>query len=536
MRAATAPPIGDIELTGPAIESVIAPARMSVENPAPRWRRRSEARYARARAVEPARTIVHVTAEYSPYARTGGLGEAVAGLAGAQARAGHAVLVIMPLFGVAKAAVSDLVPVGPAHEMEIGGRNVQLRYCRDGCARRDGPLVMFVDAPEFFDRPGLYGEAGADYPDNCLRFAVFSRAALQAARPIVRMPTIIHAHDWHSGLLPVYARTDPAMAAEFAATPVVFTVHNAGYQGRFPDCRRDELGVAPEVWSAGGVETYGQVTLLKGGLAYSDEVVTVSPSHAAELVAKPGGFGLEEDFRSLDTRLAGICNGIDVGVWNPATDPLITANYTPSDLTGKAACKVALQRRFGLPERGDVPLFAMSTRVVEQKGFDLVLRSARIRSIDAQFVFLGKGEPRYHAALSALADERPGHVAVEFNFTDTREHEIMAGADFLLMPSLYEPCGLTQMRAQRYGVPVVARSVGGLRDTVDDGLTGFLFDSYDEASLDAAIDRAVALCGEPEALARMRRRAMGREFGWERSAERYLGVYDSAARRSIATG
>jgi starch synthase len=276
------------------------------------------------------------------------------------------------------------------------------------------------------------------------------------------------------------------------------------------------------------LDSNGRFNLLKSGVTFSDAVVTVSASHAEELVTEIGGFGLHGDFRALGSRLSGVRNGIDQSVWNPATDPHIASNFSRDDLAGKATCKAALQADHALPRRADAPVFVMSTRLVTQKGLDLILRSASVRAADAQFVFLGRGERRLHEALAALARERPANVAVQFEFTDVREHRAVSGADFLLMPSLYEPCGLTQMRAQRYGAPVVARDVGGLRDTVDDGETGFVFADYDEHALDAALARALAVYGDGETYRAMQRRAMTRNFGWAHPAGQYARVYDAA--------
>jgi starch synthase len=317
---------------------------------------------------------------------------------------------------------------------------------------------------------------------------------------------------------------------------VVLSVHNAGYQGHFPLTVLEELGLMWDSVPIEQLEWYGQLNMLKGGLAKCDVAVTVSPTHADELRTVEGGFGLDDTFRALGPRLVGVCNGIDTVNWDPEKDPEITAPYSRADLAGKVACKDALQRTFGLSQRPEVPLIVMSARLVKQKGFDIVLRSQRVRTADLQFVFLGMGEPWYHSALSELAAGRPGEIAVEFGFTDALEHRLIAGADLVLMPSLYEPCGLTQMRAQRYGAPVIARLVGGLRDTIDDGETGFMFGNFDEASLDEAIDRAVARFADRASWTRMMRRAMARDFGWTKPAAMYARAYREASRLTAADG
>ena len=478
------------------------------------------------------RTIVHVAAECSPFARTGGLGEAVAGLARAQARAGHRVTVFVPLYAGARRVAGDLSPVGPAHNLDMGPRREDVRLLR--AARRPGEAqIIFVDAPQYFDRPGLYGEPGGDYPDNHRRFALLSLAALVGTSRMAAEPVVMHAHDWHAALVPVYLRTDPRFASLAANAVAVFSIHNAGYQGLFPATAMADLGLPTEVWTPDRLESCGELNMLKGGLALSDVVVTVSPSHAAELVTDVGGFGLQTVFRSLGDRLVGNTNGIDEDIWDPSADPDTPAPYSAGDLSGKVRCKEALQAELGLPRRADVPLFAMSARLTLQKGLDLVLGSERVRSADAQFAFLGNGDARYREALTALARERPANIATEFDFVDAREHRLLAGADFLIMPSLYEPCGLTQMRAQRYGDPVVARDVGGLHDTVADDDTGFLFAEYTPTGFDTAIDRALRTYREPPALLAMRLRAMAQHFTWAQSVNAYADVYRRAAARVI---
>lgn len=298
-----------------------------------------------------------------------------------------------------------------------------------------------------------------------------------------------------------------------------------GSRGTFPP-RRWAISACHRSWRA--FEWYGRTNLLKGGLAFTDVAVTVSPTHARELRTAEGGFGLHETFSGLGDRFAGVLNGIDTELWNPATDAAITANYSVEDLSGKRRCKAALQRACGLPQRAQAPLFGMSARLVLQKGLDIVLGADLLSRTDAQFIFLGAGEPRYHQALAALADRAPERVAVEFAFSDRREHQLLAGADLLLMPSLYEPCGLTQMRAQRYGTIPVARGVGGLADSIGPGATGFLFDAYTPAALEEAVGAAVARYRDAIAWPAMMRRAMQQAFGWERSVVQYDDVYQRA--------
>lgn len=479
-------------------------------------------------AAGDAPTIVHLTAEYSPYARSGGLAEAVMGLANYQVHAGATVVVFVPLYRSVRDFAPDLAPLGRPLRIDLGFRGEEVRFFRE-VHPAPGPKVVFVDMPEYFNRVGLYGEGGRDYADNARRFALYSRAVLDAIPRLIAGPVLIHAHDWHTSLALLYMRTYAGLRERFATTPTVLSVHNAGYQGQFPASMLNECGIPPEVFNFRQVEWYGKINFLKAGLTSADMVVTVSPNHAAELRTAGGGFGLQEVFQWLGDRFGGVVNGIDQRLWDPRTDDQITANYSREDPSpNKAKCKAALQRSFGLPQRRRTPLFGMTGRMVMQKGLDLILNSHLIWNLDAQFVFLGAGERRYERSLLQLASMRPRHVGVQLDFTDRLEHRLMAGADMFLMPSQYEPCGLTQMRAQRYGALPIGRRVGGIADTVDDDVTGFLFDEYNAGALDWAISRALARFADRDAWEPRMRTAMSRDFGWERAAERYAEVYQRA--------
>ena len=472
-------------------------------------------------------TIVHLSAEYSPFARTGGLAEAVMGLANFQVKGGATVVVFVPLYRTVRDFAPDLAPLGRPIRIDLGFRGSEVRFFRE-VQPAPGPKVVFVDIPEYFNRVGLYGEGGRDYADNARRFAMFSRAVLDAIPRLIAGPVLVHAHDWHTSLALMFMRSYGDLQQRYATTPTVLSVHNAGYQGHFPKEQLGECGIPPELYTFRHLEWYDRINFLKGGLTFADMVVTVSPTHATELRTPGGGFGLHDLFRWLGDRFTGITNGIDQTLWDPNVDEQITAHYTREDPSEKAKCKAALQRSFGLPQRRRTPMFGMTGRMVTQKGLDLILNSHLVWNLDAQFVFLGQGEKRYENALQALAAARPRHVGVQLDFTDRLEHRLMAGADMFLMPSQYEPCGLTQMRAQRYGALPIGRRVGGIADTVDDDVTGFLFDDFKAGALDWAMSRALARFSDRDQWAPRMDTAMGRDFGWERSAERYGEVYRRA--------
>ena len=475
--------------------------------------------------------IVHIAAELWPYAFSGGLGYAVADLAAEQAAQGADVCVIVPRYGLLDPSIALTAACEP-FRVHQGCADGVIRSLELQRPERHGPRVIFVDHPPSFQRAGLYGENNVDYPDNDRRFAMLALGALEfARRSYGDRQIVMHAHDWHAALVPIILRTSRlSHLPEFRRMASVVSVHNAGYQGL---CDRETLAALElpgSLWSPDAMEWYGRLNLLKGAVKHADIVTTVSRTHASEICSDVGGFGLQDSFRALNDRLVGIRNGIDQQRWDPRTDPLITASYNERDHGGKLRCRLSLQVAARLPARADVPIFGMSARLVTQKGLDLLLGSRSVRGGRAQFVILGQGEERYESALRALAREQSGNVAVITPFSDQFEHRVLAGADFLLMPSLYEPCGLTQMRAQRYGTLPVARRVGGLAETVEDGATGFLFGEFTAGAFDHAVDRAIALFDEPVRHRRHMTQAMRRDFSWTAP----LAEYDEVYRRALA--
>ena len=474
----------------------------------------------------PSPSVVHLAGECAPFARTGGLGEVVRTLAEAQAASGMSVSIIMPLYGVIRGIAGDLAPATESFAIRVGSRQERVRLLRTQ-ARAGEPVTFFVDHPTFSTRPGLYGEGGEDYSDNAFRFALFSIAALTALRQIAPDASVLHAHDWHAALAPVYLRTVLRNDPTIPQLSTVLSVHNAGFQGQYSPGVMSELGLSWDLYNWRHFEWYGRVNVLKGGLTFAAVVTTVSPTHARELRTTLGGFGLHETFASLGDRLVGVLNGIDQHTWDPATDPHLPAQFSTSSLSGKRACKAALQRAFRLAPRPDVPLFALCARLVAQKGIDTLLDSGVLDRGDAQSILLGEGDAQYMSALAMRAMTAPGSIGVQLDFSDRMEHLLLAGADACLVPSVYEPCGLTQMRAQRYGTLPVAHRVGGLADTIDEE-TGFLFAPHTPAALAGAFERAVTAYAEESHWTARMREAMHKDFGWAHSAATYREVYRRA--------
>ena len=467
--------------------------------------------------------VVHLAAEYNSLARTGGLAEAVMGLAEYQASQGVPVAVVMPLHRSVREVAGQLERVGQPFTVQVGPRSEEGRLYRLP-VEANKPKVYCIEH-EYFDRAGLYGEGGADYGDNPERWAFFCMAALELLPRIARSPAILHAHDWHTALAPVYIRTLFANSTFHRGFRTVLSVHNAGFQGYYGADVMPRVGLPWELFNWRHMEWYGQTNLLKGGLVFSDAAVTVSPTHAHELRTVKGGFGLHDVFIALRNRFTGIINGIDFKEWNPETDRIITSRYSKEDLRGKKRCKAALQRTFGLPQRSKMPLFVMTARMTSQKGLELIVGEYTLFMLEAQFIFLGTGEPRYEAMLKHYAARWPERISAHLGFTERIEHRLMAGADVYLMPSLYEPCGLAQMRAQRYGAVPLARRVGGLADTVEDGVTGFLFDEYSSEDLLRVARAVMDYYYDEDVWKRLMVAGMSRDFSWDRSGEKYMEVY-----------
>jgi starch synthase len=398
--------------------------------------------------------------------------------------------------------------------------------------------AVFVDAPELFDRDALYGTASGDYADNAWRFAVFSRAALEYPRLSGERPSVLHAHDWQTGLVPAYQKMHFSSDANVGGVPVVFTIHNLAFQGIFPPATLDEIGLGWEVFNLQAMEYWGQISYLKAGINFSERITTVSPNYANEIVTPEMGFGFDGVLARRRTDLVGILNGIDVERWNPAADPFVPARFTASDLGSKRTAKQLLLEAMKLPNDPAAlrrPVIGLVSRLTDQKGMDLIAASIdELMSLDATWTMLGNGEARYEELWAALARQFPDRVASHIGFDERLAHYIEAGADAFLMPSRFEPCGLNQMYSLRYGTVPIVRATGGLEDTVDDYDSGtgtgngFKFRDYTPAALVQALRRAVNLYADAAAWKRVQVAGMREDHSWDVSAREYVKVYRSA--------
>lgn len=476
-----------------------------------------------------ARPVIMVTSEIFPFSKTGGLGDVLGALPLALHKRGVPVSVITPLYGRLstgrrniRLTVSDL-PVGyPWGPITADALETTL----------DGMPVYFIDRGEYFDRKSYYNTHKGDYFDNAERFIFFCRAALALMRRLGEPPAIVHSHDWQSALLAAFIHYYRAHDPFWASTSTVFTVHNLAFQGRFSNRLFESSGLPAESWNMSGVEFYGDFNMLKGALNYADKITTVSPSYAEEILTEEFGYGMDGVLRWRQSDLLGILNGADYDVWNPETSVYLPANYSRDDMSGKKICKDTLVDELGLmPHMKERPMFGFIGRLRDQKGIDLLNTIVpALMDKDVSVVVLGEGKAEYEAWSLDLMESYRGRYAAVVEYTEEYAHKIQAGCDCFLMPSRYEPCGLTQMYALRYGSPPVATRVGGLIDTIKPwpapDATGFMFECCTTDSLLEAILSALALWEQnQEEWRSMVYRAMGESFTWDKAAARYEEIY-----------
>lgn len=471
--------------------------------------------------------ILHAGSELTPFARTGGLGDVLEALPATLARRGHEVSVVLPCYrGLREEKRLKARDTGVRLHVPVGSRMLDAEIW-EGRAP-NGVQVFLVRRDESFDRSGLYGAEGRDYGDNAERFIFFSKCVVELARRMSPPLDVIHVHDWQTALVPVLIKERKLPISS------VLTIHNLAYQGSFWGMDFGLTNLPGSYFSAQGVEFYGNLNLLKGGVLFADAVTTVSETYAREMQTPEYGAGLDVVIREHAHKLHGILNGADYDEWNPATDKVIPKTFKPSNLAGKKACKTALLEELGLAPSPSGPVFAMVTRLAEQKGIELIFPVIdRLLSDDARLIILGEGDANYERELLIAARRHPDRFALRRVVDEKLAHWIQAGSDIFLMPSHFEPCGLTAMYALKYGTLPLARATGGLYqivqdyDPTTDSGTGFIFHDYSPEALWDSIVRVKRIFADQAVWKTLMLRAMNADFSWDRSVQRYEDVYGS---------
>jgi starch synthase len=475
--------------------------------------------------------IAFAASECVPFSKTGGLADVVGALPRALASLGHQVSVYLPLYRQTKLADPKTV---------VGSITIpfddKYRFCSVVTAgSSNGVRYYFIDYPPYFDREALYGGPAGDYPDNAERFALFSRAVLEASK-VLGVPNVFHCHDWQSALVPVMLRTLYAEDPAFREVATVFTIHNMGYQGLFPPDTLPLLMLPWELFTMSKMEFFGQVNFLKGALVHADFVTTVSRKYSHEIQTTEYGFGLEGVLRNRAATVAGILNGVDYDEWSPEKDKFIVAKYSSQDMSGKPQCKKDLLNAFGIANTdAKVPVVGIVSRFAAQKGFDLISQIMdRLAREELIMVVVGSGDKPYEEMFQRLNRQFPNKIAAKIAFDNAIAHKIEAGADMFLMPSRYEPCGLNQIYSLKYGTVPIVRATGGLDDTIEpwdarSGKgTGFKFTDYTGEALLTTIKQALLAYRDPSSWQTLMRNGMNRDFSWGASAREYGKVYERA--------
>jgi starch synthase len=481
--------------------------------------------------------ILIASPEAVPYVKTGGLAYVVGALCKEYRRMNKSAHIIMPLYKNIKKSKPPPVDTGLEVKVPVGRKVIKGRIFSDQSS------AYFIDCKEFFEREELYGTPEGDYADNAARFIFFSRGILEACKVLKFQPDVIHCNDWQTGLVPLYLKTMYRSDKFFRNTATLLTIHNLGYQGLFPSLEMPLTGLGWELFNPEGIEFYGKVNFLKAGIISADILNTVSNTYSKEILSREFGFSLDGLLRLRKKDLYGITNGVDYEEWDPSMDEFIPAKYSHDDISGKAFCKKELMRSiFGSSDSLNaerIPLIGMVGRLSAQKGLDLVIQSIDgILSIGAKLVILGKGDEIFQRSLFEIAKKNKGKVYVNIGFEEILAHMIYAGSDFFLMPSRYEPCGLGQLIALRYGCIPIARKTGGLIDNIHDYEhlkskgTGFLFYDYTPSAIQDAIKRALCIYTDKDKMCKMIIDGMKMNFSWKKSAERYIEIYEAAIKKA----
>jgi starch synthase len=477
--------------------------------------------------------ILFAASECAPLAKAGGLGDVVAGLAKELKNAGHDVRIFLPLYGMIQREKNGIRLLGSSC-VHLGG--VESWVAVYGCELDGLVPVWLLEHEGFFGRSGIYDESNSEYGDNAYRYALFSKACLQVCKDLNWIPDVMHLHDWATAPAAAYLKTWDRKLSPLSKTASVLTIHNIGYQGVYDAGVIPFMGFGAEQFQPQIFEDHGRVNLLKAGIWYADAITTVSPTHAAEILTPEGGRGLAPYLNARRGDVFGILNGADYSQWNPAHDRLIPASFSAEDLSGKAACKKRLRQDLGLVET-EAPLIGLVSRLVEQKGTDLLrgMLTQALERMDFQLVLLGSGDVHMQDYFLWLGKEFSGKVSATIGFSNELSHQIVAGSDFFLMPSIYEPCGLTQLYSLRYGTLPIARETGGLKDTVksynftDGSGTGFTFAESSPEALTQALGLALdTWFHRPEHIELMQQEAMACDFSWDKSIPEYVRVYQQA--------
>lgn len=460
--------------------------------------------------------IAMCASEAVPFAKTGGLADVVGALPVALEELGEEVVIVMPGYKTVNSSQLTVHSAGKDISYAVIGRNIK---------------VYFIKKDEYFKRDFLYGDKSGDYKDNLERFSYYCKRTLQLLKEIDFKPDIIHLHDWQASPAAVYLKTTCKDDVFYKGTRAILTIHNIGYQGLFPKEEFPKLGLDWSLFNIEGLEFYGKINLLKGGMEFSDLINTVSPTYSKEIQTSEFGFGLEGVLGRRRDCLFGILNGLDYSIWDPARDKFIARDFSLANLADKSRDKADLQKLCRLPVKKDLPLLGMVSRLAEQKGLDILAENLeKICKLDLQLVILGTGDLKYHVLLESMAKKYPKVISLNLGFDDPLAHKIYAGADIFLMPSRYEPCGLGQMISLKYAAIPLVFKTGGLADTVNSD-NGFVFDQYTKEGLLKTIRAAIKKFSDQKAWMALMRRAIQCDFSWKESARQYVELYARAKKK-----